>query len=91
MTIQEIESDICTYLIETMLIGGAKEELMCSKNLFTDYGLDSIAIIEMILYMEEKYKIEFQIFDVDFVELKTVHQISLKVFNMIMKKGSKVC
>lgn len=90
MTNQDIKNDICTYITENILLE-MTEELDCSKNLFTDYGLDSITIIELILYMEEKYGIEFDLFNVDFVELKSVDRMSLNIFYMVMKKESRVC
>lgn len=82
MTIQEIKNDIYIYIIENVLMD-APENLNYSKNLFVDYDFDSITIIELILHIEEKYGVEFDILNLDFAELKSIDKISLNVFNMI--------
>lgn len=89
MTRQEIKNDICEYILGNILFQEVPE-IDCSKNLFTEYGMDSITIIEIILYVEERYKVKFDLFNVDFVELKSIDRISENIYEMISDNWSEV-
>ena len=45
--------------------------------------MDSIAIVELILYLEEEFEIEFDLMNVDLVELKSIEAISENVYKII--------
>lgn len=89
MTKQDIKDDICEYILSNILYQEVSE-IDSSKNLFTEYGMDSITIIEVILYVEERYEIEFDLLNVDFVELKSIDRISENIYEIISNKGRNV-
>lgn len=82
MTKDDIKNSICEYISHNIL-PEIEEEVDCTKNLFKEYGIDSITIIEIILYLEEEFEIEFDLMNVDFVELKSIEKISENVYEMI--------
>ena len=82
MTKEKIKNSIYTY-ISVNIFPQIKEGIDCTKNLFEEYCMDSIAIVVLILYLEEEFEIEFDLMNVDLVELKSIEAISENVYKII--------
>ena len=85
MNKEEINEVICTY-IKKYIVEEENNILDCEKNLFTYYGVDSITIIELIMYLEEKYGVQFDLINLNLVELRSIDGISNNVKKMIEER-----
>jgi len=56
---EEIIEKIVNILILEILLPYKKNEFDSSKSLINDYGLDSIQIMELIVALEDEFKISF--------------------------------
>ncbi len=85
MTNEKINEVIGMY-IKTNIFKEKNSVLDCSKNLFIDYGFDSITIIELLIYLEEKFSIQFDLINLDLAELNSINSISNNVNKMLVER-----
>lgn len=64
-------------------IGSDFETINDDENLFEIGVIDSIVMVEMVLFLEESFAIEFDVMNLDFVEFSTIYKIAENIFNKI--------
>ena len=75
---KEIRDIICRNEIITNDITLADDALL------SEYGFDSVCIVELIISIEEKYDFEFSSIDLNLKDFETINSISLLV-NKLLK------
>jgi acyl carrier protein len=72
---QERIVDDVSQIVNEYMPAGARRGLTAGSNLF-DYGLDSVAMISIIVALEERFKCRFSIDDLDLEKFSTVENIA---------------
>ena len=72
----EIKTTVSRYILKDFLPGAKDSELTESTPLITGGILDSLATLQLVHFLEEKYKIELQAFEVNVDHLNTVADIA---------------
>lgn len=73
---EDIKSTVSQYILKDFLPGAKDGELTESTPLITGGILDSLATLQLVHFLEEKYKIELQAFEVNVDHLNTVADIA---------------
>ena len=73
---EDIKSTVSQYILKDFLPGAKNDELTESTPLITGGILDSLATLQLVHFLEEKYKIELQAHEVDVDHLNTVADIA---------------
>ena len=72
----EIKESVREYLLKSFFEGGNVEELTDSTPLITGGILDSISTLQLVSFLEDSYKIEFQANEVEQDNLNTISRIA---------------
>jgi len=56
---ENLEQELKEMLVERLFLKIAPEDIENDKNLMTDYGIDSVSVMEMAVGMEELYGVTF--------------------------------
>ena len=75
----QIERTVKDYILAEFLPGEAPDELTESVPLVTGGILDSIAVVKLVIFLEEQYEIEFQAPEVSTENLNTLSDIATYV------------
>ncbi len=82
MTLQEIKDTLFNYLLEKYELSD-DPDYATDVNLF-DYGyLDSLGATELIMWIEDKYKIEISQKDIVLYPMDTIDEISEVVYRKV--------
>ncbi len=73
---EDIKGAVSDYILKDFLPGAKRDELADSTPLITGGILDSLATLQLVHFLEEKYKIELQAFEVNVDHLNTVADIA---------------
>ncbi len=73
---EEISTTVKEYILKQFLPGENPAELTDSTPLITGGILDSIAVISLVAFLEERYKIELQAQEIDVEYLGTISDIA---------------
>lgn len=84
MEINSVKEEIREILLQTSII--PKDTVIMDDTLLSDFGLDSVGIVELIINIEEKYSFEFMVKDLDIKNFATITSISLLVHGLIDNK-----
>ncbi len=76
MTNEEIIRTVKEYILQTFLPGEDPKALTESTQLITGGVLDSLATLELVSFLEQKYGIELQAHEVDAANLGTLTAIA---------------
>ncbi len=76
MTLELIENEVKTYLLENFLPDEAPESLNESTPLVTSGVLDSLASLELVSFLEESYAIKVKAHEVNVDNLNTLADIA---------------
>ena len=79
MTNEEIMRTVKEYILATFLPGEDPKALTESTQLITGGILDSLATLELVSFLEQKYGIELQAHEVDAANLGTLTSIATLV------------
>lgn len=63
-----------------------KVEINENTSLFSECGIDSVDVIELIVYIEDKFNFEFEDTDLILDDLDTVSNIANIIFNRLEHK-----
>lgn len=74
--IQEIKEVVRGYLLQNLFDSGSGDELTDSTPLISGGILDSISTLQLVSFLEEKFKIEFRPNEVDQDNLNTISRIA---------------
>jgi acyl carrier protein len=80
-----VKQRIKNYLLQEFLPGEDPEELTDTTPLISGGILDSIAILKLVMFMEEAYKVDFAPHEVDKEHLDTLAGI----VSLLMSKGAR--
>lgn len=72
----EIKQDIKNFIMAEFLPGESPDELTDSTPLISGGILDSIATLKLVMYVEEKYRVNFEPHEVDKENLDTLELIT---------------
>ncbi len=75
-TADGIKSAVSQYILKDFLPGAKSDELTETTPLITGGILDSLATLQLVHFLEEKYKIELQAYEVNVDHLNTVADIA---------------
>jgi acyl carrier protein len=78
-TLDEIKVEVKNYILEEFLPGEPAEALENSMELISSGIIDSIATAKLILFLEERFKLEFQAHEVSVDYLNSVNEIAATV------------
>jgi acyl carrier protein len=73
---EEIQKAVKDYILTEFLPGEDPEELTSSTPLVTGGILDSIAAVKLVVFLEERYRIEVQPHEVVVEHLNTIEDIA---------------
>ena len=76
MNIAEIESRIKEMVVERLFLKVAPEELASDASLIDDYGVDSVALLELVVGLEEVFGIVVEDDDVDLANFSSVKALA---------------
>ena len=76
MNIAEIESRIKEMVVERLLLKVAPEELASDASLIDDYGVDSVALLELVVGLEEVFGIVVEDADFDLANFSSVKALA---------------
>ena len=76
MNIAEIESRIKEMVVERLFLKVAPEELASDASLIDDYGVDSVALLELVVGREEVFGIVVEDGDFDLANFSTVKALA---------------
>ena len=82
--IQDIKETLRQHILKTFLPGEDPKELTDTTPLITGGILDSIATLQVVAFIEERYGFTFQAHEVDVKNLDTIAAIT----NFILSKKS---
>jgi acyl carrier protein len=71
----DIREDVTRYLLRKHSLGETGQELTDSKPLLTEGVLDSMAALELVTFLEERYDIAIPAHEVDVENLDTIADI----------------
>lgn len=71
-----MEKVLRSYILEKFLPGESPEELTDSTPLVTGGILDSVAALELVAFLEERYGFEFQAHEVNVENINTISDIT---------------
>jgi acyl carrier protein len=71
-----IKQVVKQYLVETLFESGSAEDLNDSTPLISGGILDSISTLQLVSFLEDKFKIEFQPNEIDQDHLNSIAQIA---------------
>jgi acyl carrier protein len=74
--IEQINEAVKAYILKEFLAGEDPEQLTASTALITGGILDSLATLKLVAFIEERYKVELQPYEVDVEFLDTIADIS---------------
>ena len=87
MTREQIIETVKDYILQQWLPGEDPRNLTPTTELITSGILDSLATLELVSFLEEKYKIELQAHEVDASRIGSLAAIADMV---LAKQGAKV-
>lgn len=73
---ENIKQVVRGYLLENLFDSGSSDELTDSTPLISGGILDSISTLQLVSFLEEKFKIEFRPNEVDQDNLNTISRIA---------------
>jgi acyl carrier protein len=76
MTEQQVKGTIRTYILDEFLPGENPAELTDSTPLITGGILDSLATIKLVVFLEERFKIQIQAHETMVDYLNTISDIA---------------
>ncbi len=76
MNTQEIESRIKEMVVERLFLKVAPEELSSDASLIDDYGVDSVALLELVVGLEEVFGIVVEDGDFDLDNFSSVKALA---------------
>lgn len=79
LELDNIKLELKKYIMEEFLPGEPVEALDDSMELISSGIIDSIATAKLVLFMEEKFKIEFQAHEVSVDYLNSINEIAATV------------
>jgi len=68
-------------IIEQIGLVSSNDIINENSDLYEEYGLDSVNVIEIALAIEEEFQIEFNLFDLDFSNFQSINSIALMLKN----------
>jgi acyl carrier protein len=71
----EVESVVREYILEEFLAGESPDELTASTPLVTGGILNSLGTLKLVMFLEERYKIELQSHETDADHMNTICDI----------------
>jgi acyl carrier protein len=74
--VDDIKREVKEFILKTYLPGARPEELTDSTPLLTGGILDSLATLQLVQYLEERYQIEFKAHEVNVDYLNTISDIA---------------
>lgn len=75
-SIESIQADVKTYILDTFLPGEDPDSLDLETPLISGGILDSISTVKLVTFLEEKYGIEFQAHEIGSDNLETLTLIA---------------
>lgn len=85
MNRDEIKKDVRNYIAQKMFKGNLPSDFTDDTKLISSRLIDSIVVLSMVNYLEEKTKIEFEAHEVSVENLDSVNIIA----DFLLKKLSK--
>lgn len=79
MEIKYIKDTIRDYVVKIKKTSNILEY----STLLTDIGIDSVKIIELVLYIESKFNIEFDPENLNYITLRSIDSISEYVYKKL--------
>ena len=86
MTREEIITTVKEYILTTFLPGEDPKALSETTQLITGGILDSLATLELVSFLEQRYSIELQAHEVDAANLGTLASIASLVLSKAVAK-----
>ena len=83
LTMQEIRQAIMAYILEEILPGENPEELTDSTPLITGGILDSLATIKLVVFLEERFRVQIQAHETMVDYLNTISDITQLVHSKL--------
>ena len=87
MNTDEIIQTVKTFILTTFLPGEDPSALTNSTQLITGGVLDSLATLELVSFLEERYKIQLEAHEVDASRLGTLADIAALVQSKMAAKA----
>ena len=72
----ETKADIKAYILDEFLPGEDPDELEDTTPLITGGILDSISTVKLVAFLEERFGVEFQAYEMNADYLDTINQIA---------------
>ena len=76
MNTQEIESRIKEMVVDRLFLKVKPEDLSSDASLIDDYGVDSVALLELVVGLEEVFGIVVEDGDFDLANFSTVKALA---------------
>lgn len=71
----DVESAVTDYILTEFLPGAGRDELTDTTPLVTGGILNSLATLKLVMFLEERYKIELQSHETDADHMNTIADI----------------
>ncbi len=81
MTVNAIKELVADYVLREFLPGTSSSELTESTPLITGGILDSLGTLNLIMFLEEQFQVEFQADDLDRDRLNTISAIAALIYS----------
>ncbi len=81
-----IQQTVKAYILKEFLPGEAPEELTDTTPLITGGILDSLATLKLVAFIEDRYSLTFQAYEVDVEHLNSISDISRLVLSKLSGK-----
>lgn len=78
---ETVKNKIRQILVEEILLPYKIDEIKTDQNLIKQFGIDSIQLMELIVYLEDEYKVSFEEENLDINVLNSVDSIADFVVN----------
>ncbi|MUG45286.1 acyl carrier protein [Paenibacillus woosongensis] len=86
---QQLLERVVDVIYNNFAVSISKQEVKYDMNLMDDLGLDSIKILELVVYLEEEFNVEFSDEELVVDNLRTIEVVS-NTIKSLLERGDNV-